>query len=83
MRLGLSPSRSARAGEQGCVVVEGVCGIHACGYVGISSNRWRAQKWPAWVALLGRLRAELANGPKTKFAHLGLLYIFLLRPLYH
>jgi hypothetical protein len=46
------------------------------GRVGISSSTWRAAKWPAWEAILGLFRAELDFGPKTKFAHLGLLSNF-------
>jgi hypothetical protein len=55
---------------------EGARDVHARGHVGISSNWWRTRKWPAWAALLGRLRAGLANEPKMKFAHLILLHIF-------
>ena len=46
---------------------------------GISANSWRATEWPAWNASLGRLRAELDNGPKTKFASFLTLYISYLR----
>ena len=45
-------------------------------HVGTRSNRWRAPEWTWWGADLGRLRAESDIGAKTKFVHLGLLYIF-------
>jgi hypothetical protein len=43
---------------------------------GNSTSTWRAAKWPAWEAILGFFRAEFEDGPKTKFAHLGLLSNF-------
>ena len=72
MKLGLSPSRSARQGAwHGRGRAAALHGRHD----DISPNTCRARKWLAWGAFLGLFRADLANGPKTKFAHLGLLYI--------
>ena len=44
--------------------------------VDISSNRWRAIVWPQRDAVLGRLRAELHLGPKSKVEAHELLYNF-------
>ena len=43
---------------------------------GISPNTCRARKWLAWDAFLGLFRADLANGPKTKFDLLLMLSNF-------
>ena len=44
--------------------------------VGNSSSTWHATEWLRWEAILGFFRAEFEDGPKTKFAHLGLLSNF-------
>jgi len=44
--------------------------------VDLPPNTWRASVWARWGADLGRFRAESDLGPKMKFVHLGLLYIF-------
>ena len=49
-----------------------MCGDH----VGKRSNRWRAPVRATWGANLGHFQAESVLGPKMKFVHLGLLYIF-------
>jgi len=34
----------------------------------ISPSTWRATKWSAWDADLGRIWTEFGHGPKTKFS---------------
>jgi len=45
-------------------------------HVGKLPNRWRASVRATWGANLGHFQAESVLGPKMKFVHLGLLYIF-------
>jgi hypothetical protein len=43
---------------------------------GKSSSTWRASVWARWGADLGHFQAESDLGPKIKFVHLSMLYIF-------
>ena len=73
MKLGLSPSRSARQGAwHGHGRAAALHGRHD----DISPNTCRARKWLAWGAFLGLFRADLVNGPKTKFDLLLMLSNF-------
>jgi hypothetical protein len=35
--------------------------------LGIPPSTWRATMWPVWELILGHFRANLVDGPKTKF----------------
>jgi hypothetical protein len=43
---------------------------------GISPSTWRASVRATWGANLGHFQAESVLGPKMKFVHRGLFYIF-------
>jgi len=69
------PLLDALGAGQRVAMEVGAPSLHG-GRVDISSSTWRTVKWPAWEAILGLLQAEFRDGPKMKFAHLGLLSNF-------
>ena len=49
---------------------------NTCRRSGISPSTWRASVRATWGANLGHFQGESVLGPKMKFVHLVLLYIF-------
>jgi hypothetical protein len=42
----------------------------------ISSSTWHVLEWARWDTVLGQFGSKLDFGPKTKVAHLGMLFKF-------